>query len=57
MKGLCLIVWMLISLLFVFSVIGLIMFIPKDKWEIRPNEPSSWYKIGSTLLNAVVNGG
>ena len=57
MKGLCLIVWMLISLLFVLSIVGLIMFIPKDHWQNHPNEPSTWAKIGRDLLKAVVNGG
>ena len=57
MKEICLIVWMLISLLFVFSIVGLIMFVPKDQWQNHQNEPSTWAKIGRDLLKAVVNGG
>jgi hypothetical protein len=54
MKALCLIIWMLISLLFVCSIIGLVMFIPKDSWERQENTPSTWYSIGKKLLNSVV---
>jgi hypothetical protein len=54
MKELCLIVWMLISLIFVCSIIGLVMFIPKDCWENRENTPSTWYSIGKDLLNSII---
>lgn len=54
MKALCLIIWMIISLLFVCSIIGLVMFIPKDTWERRENTPSTWCSIGIKLLNSVV---
>ena len=54
MKALCLIIWMIISLLFVCSIIGLVMFIPKDNWENQENTPSTWYSIGKKLLNSVV---
>lgn len=53
MKELCLIIWMLISLIFVFSIVGLVMFIPKDNWENEENTPSTWYFIGKKLLNSV----
>ena len=55
MKGLCLIIWMLITLFFVISIVGLVMFVPKDSWETHPNEPSTWAKIGRDLLKSVVN--
>lgn len=54
MKEFCLIIWMLISLIFVFSIIGLIMFIPKDKWENIENVPSTWSSIGLKLLNSII---
>lgn len=54
MKELCLIIWMLISLLFVCSIIGLVMFIPKDNWQNRDSTPSTWYSIGKELLNKVL---
>jgi hypothetical protein len=54
MKALCLIIWMVISLLFVCSIIGLVMFIPKDNWEHQDNTPSTWNSIGKKLLNSVV---
>ena len=54
MKEFCLIIWMLISLIFVFSIIGLIMFIPKDNWENIENVPSTWYSIGLKLLNSII---
>ena len=54
MKEFCLIIWMLISLIFVFSIVGLIMFIPKDQWENKDNTPSTWYSIGIKLLNSII---
>ena len=54
MKEFCLIIWMLISLIFVFSIIGLIMFIPKDQWVNKESTPSTWYSIGIKLLNSII---
>jgi cytochrome b subunit of formate dehydrogenase len=54
MKAICLITWMIISLIFVCSIIGLVMFIPKDSWEKYENTPSTWYSIGKKLLDSVV---
>ena len=54
MKEFCLILWMLISLIFVFSIIGLVMFIPKDSWKNIENAPSTWYSIGLKLLNSII---
>ena len=54
MKGICLIVWMLLSLVIVCSVIGLVLFVPIDKWENAPNVPSTWATVGRKLLDAVV---
>ena len=54
MKEICLIIWMIISLLFVFSIIGLVMFIPKDNWKNIENTPSTWNSIGIKLLNNII---
>ncbi len=54
MKALCLIIWMIISLLFVCSIIGLVMFIPKDRWKNHENTPSTWHFIGKKLVNSVI---
>lgn len=54
MKGVCLIIWMLISLAFVYSIVGLVMFIPKDCWEHSENTGSTWYSIGKKLLNSII---
>ena len=60
MKELCLIVWMIISLVLASSVIGLILFIPKDTWQHEhvgqhaPNNLSTWATIGRDLLKSVV---
>lgn len=53
-RGLCLIIWMIISLIFVCSVVGLLMFIPKDIWGAHENTPSTWYSIGTKLLNSLI---
>lgn len=54
MKATCLIVWMFISLILVCSVIGLILFWPKDSYESRDNNPSTWATIGRKLLESVI---
>ncbi len=54
MKEICLIIWMLISLIFVLSIVGLILFIPKDSWQNQENVPSSWNMIGIKLINSIV---
>ena len=54
MKEVCLIIWMIISLIFVFSIIGLVMFVPKDHWELKENNPSTWNSIGIKLLNNII---
>jgi len=54
MKSVCLIVWMIISLIFVCSIIGLVMFVPKDNYSNAPCNPSTWFSIGKALLKSVV---
>ena len=54
MKGICLIFWMLISLLLVCSIIGLVLFVPKDQWQNKENTPSTWAHIGRKLLDSVI---
>lgn len=53
MKELCLIIWMALTILLVFSVIGMLLFIPKDTWQNAENVPSTWMTIGRRLLNSV----
>lgn len=55
MKELCLIIWMVISLLLVCSIIGLLLFIPKDTYMNYDSTPSTWYSIGRKLLDSVIN--
>jgi hypothetical protein len=49
MKGVYLITWMLLSVILVCSVFGLLLFVPKDVWEGKPNTPSTWSQIGLNL--------
>lgn len=53
-KGICLIIWMVISLILVFSVVGLVLFVPKDSWVDSHNTPSTWATIGRELLKSIV---
>lgn len=55
MKTVCFIIWMLLSVILVLSVIGLVLFIPKDSYSQGENIPSTWYSIGKKLLNSVIN--
>lgn len=50
MKELCLILWMLFSLILVFSLVGLLLFVPND----FNNQPSTWCLMGRKLLDAVI---
>ena len=54
-KGICFIIWMIISFIFVFSIVGLLMFIPKDSFGHEENIPSTWYTIGLKLLNSIID--
>ena len=55
MKYICLIIWMIISLIFVLSIVGLVMFIPKDTWQGMECIPSTWNSIGKKLIDSVIN--
>lgn len=54
MKPLLLIIWMFISLLLVCSVVGLLLFIPKDTYLSQDSNPSTWAMIGRKLLNSII---
>lgn len=53
MKELCLIIWMVLTIVLVFSIVGMLLFIPKDTWQNAENVPSTWMTIGRRLLNSV----
>ncbi len=55
MKGLCLIFWMLLTLILTCSVVGMLLFVPTDRWKNHDSTPSTWMRIGRKLLDAVVN--
>lgn len=48
-------IWMILTTILVLSIIGLILFIPKDIYEKGENTPSSWMSIGKQLLNNIIN--
>lgn len=54
MKATCLIVWMLVSLILACSIVGLLLFVPIDRYSNHENNPSTWMTIGRKLLDAVV---
>ena len=54
MKESLFILWMLISLIFCFSIIGLVMFWPKDTWLDHESTPSTWMTIGLDLKNSII---
>jgi hypothetical protein len=59
MKGLCLIIWMLLTLLLTFSVVGMLLFIGTTTHFERGKPDivkSSWMEIGVKLLDAVIKG-
>ena len=54
MKETALIVWMLLTLVLAFSIVGLLLFIPKDSWDNDENVPSTWMTIGRKLLTSII---
>jgi hypothetical protein len=50
-----LIVWMLLTILLTFSVVGMLLFIPKDGYSNSPDEPSTWMHVGRELLDKVTS--
>lgn len=54
MKAVALIIWMLLTVLLVLSIIGIVLFIPKDTYQNYPNEPSTWMTVGRKLLDSVI---
>lgn len=55
MKAVVLIVWMLLTFLLALSIVGLILFIPKDTYQNSDNVPSTWMTVGRKLLDSVIN--
>jgi hypothetical protein len=55
MKECLLFLWMIMTLILAFSLVGLILFIPKDTYTTGPSGPSTWMHVGRSLLDAVVN--
>jgi hypothetical protein len=53
MKATCLIVWMILTLVLTFSIVGMLLFIPHV--DYKEGEPSTWMHLGRTLLTAVLN--
>jgi hypothetical protein len=45
------ILWILVSILFVISIVGLLLFIPKENHN---DYPSSWVKIGLDLKDSII---
>ena len=57
-KTICLIIWMILTIILTFSVIGMLLFINQtihyDKGEPDIHK-STWMQIGSDLLDAVLD--
>ena len=55
MKHVIFIIWMLLSVVLCISVIGLILFIPKDTYQNADSNPSTWCTIGRKLVNDIID--
>jgi len=53
-KAFCFVIWMIISFMLVCSVIGLVLFVVKDRWEHLPSTPSTWMTIGIKLIDSII---
>lgn len=55
MNKLCLILWMIFTLILTFSIVGLLLFIPSfSGGDERSDTPSTWMTMGKTLLKSVI---
>ena len=57
-KTLCLIIWMILTIILTFSVIGMLLFIGTTihyEAEAPDIYKSTWMQMGSDLLDAVLN--
>lgn len=50
MKAILFIIWMFLTAGLALSLVGLLLFVPKDAWENQEATPSTWMTIGKTLL-------
>ena len=53
MKYILFALWLICSVILACSIIGLLLFVPKDNWENVTATPSTWCTIGLTLLNKI----
>jgi hypothetical protein len=53
--GVCLVVWMLLTIVLTASIVGMLLFVPIDTYQNAPNVPSTWMTVGKTLLNSLAN--
>ena len=50
MKEVIFILWLFMTLILTFSLVGLVLFVPRDG-----HDNSTWMEIGHKLLDAVIN--
>ena len=48
------VIWLILSVMLCFSIIGLILFVPKDTYVDIEATPSTWCHIGRELLNKIL---
>ena len=53
-KVICLIIWMMFTLILTVSVIGMLLFISTHYMEGKP-DPSTWMSIGIKLVDNIIN--
>lgn len=49
------IIWLILSVVLCLSVIGLLLFIPKDTYYNADSKPSTWCHIGRELLKNILD--
>ena len=37
------------------SIIGNVVFIPKNEWKHAPDDPATWFVIGEKLINSIID--
>lgn len=54
MKQIIFIIWLILTIVLTFSIVGLVLFVPKDKFEEGESIPSTWMTIGKALLKSII---
>ena len=54
-RAILLIIWIIMTVVLTCSIIGNVVFIPKNEWKHAPDDPATWFVIGEKLINSIID--